>query len=37
MSTVYYITHPDVVISPDVPVEQWPLSLRGRAQAVAVM
>jgi broad specificity phosphatase PhoE len=32
MSTVYYITHPDVLISPDVPVDQWPLSLRGRAR-----
>ena len=25
-----FITHPDVVISPDVPVQQWPLSERGR-------
>ncbi len=24
------ITHPDVLISPDVPVPQWPLSERGR-------
>lgn len=27
---VYVITHPDVVIDPDVPVPQWPLSQRGR-------
>ena len=25
-----FITHPDVLISPDVPVPQWPLSERGR-------
>ena len=25
----YYITHPDVVIDPDVPVPQWPLSETG--------
>jgi broad specificity phosphatase PhoE len=32
MTTVYYITHPDVAISPNVPVDRWPLSLRGRAR-----
>jgi broad specificity phosphatase PhoE len=26
---VYFITHPDVVIDPEVPVPQWPLSPRG--------
>lgn len=26
----YFITHPDVVISRDVPVPRWPLSERGR-------
>lgn len=26
----YYITHPDVVMDPDVPVPQWPLNERGR-------
>ena len=26
----YYITHPDVVIDPEVPVPQWPLSEVGR-------
>jgi hypothetical protein len=30
MSTVYFITHPDVVIDPATPVTQWPLSQRGR-------
>jgi len=29
-STVYFITHPDVVIDPAKPVAQWPLSQRGR-------
>lgn len=27
---VYFITHPDVVVDPDVPVPRWPLSERGR-------
>lgn len=27
---VYFITHPDVVVDPDVPVPQWRLSERGR-------
>jgi broad specificity phosphatase PhoE len=27
---IYFITHPDVVIAPEVPVPQWPLSERGR-------
>ena len=27
---VYFITHPEVVIDPAVPVPQWPLSARGR-------
>jgi broad specificity phosphatase PhoE len=30
MQVVSFITHPDVVIDPDVPVTQWPLSARGR-------
>jgi hypothetical protein len=37
MSTVYFITHPDVVISPTVPVPQWPLSPRGRERMTAVL
>jgi len=27
---IYFITHPDVVIDPLIPVPQWPLSERGR-------
>jgi broad specificity phosphatase PhoE len=30
MRLVYFITHPDVIIDPAVPVPQWPLSPRGR-------
>lgn len=29
---IYFITHPDVVIDPTVPVPQWPLSVRGRSR-----
>jgi broad specificity phosphatase PhoE len=29
---IYFITHPDVVIDPAVPVPQWPLSERGRGR-----
>jgi broad specificity phosphatase PhoE len=36
MSTVYFITHPDVVIDPAVPVQEWPLSERGRARMKAL-
>jgi broad specificity phosphatase PhoE len=32
MPTVFFITHPDVVIDPAVPVSDWPLSDRGRAR-----
>src|SRR5262249_18510436 len=32
MKTVYFITHPEVVINPSVPVPQWPLSARGLAR-----
>jgi broad specificity phosphatase PhoE len=31
-ATVFYITHPDVVIDPGVPVTEWPLSARGLAR-----
>jgi broad specificity phosphatase PhoE len=27
---IYFITHPDVVIDPSIPVPQWPLSARGQ-------
>jgi broad specificity phosphatase PhoE len=30
--SIYFITHPDVVIDPTVPVPQWPLSERGRSR-----
>jgi broad specificity phosphatase PhoE len=30
MKLVYFITHPDVVIDPEIPVPRWPLSERGR-------
>lgn len=37
MPTLYYIAHPDVVKSPDVPVPRWPLSARGRARMTALL
>jgi broad specificity phosphatase PhoE len=30
--TIFFITHPDVVIDPGVPVSDWPLNERGRAR-----
>lgn len=32
MSTVWFITHPDVQIDANVPVPRWPLSERGRVR-----
>jgi broad specificity phosphatase PhoE len=32
MKTVYFITHPEVVIYPAVPVPRWPLSVQGLAR-----
>ncbi len=32
MKTIYFITHPNVVIDPDVPITQWPLSEAGLAR-----
>jgi broad specificity phosphatase PhoE len=32
---VYFITHPNVVIDPAVPVPEWPLSIRGRERMAA--
>jgi broad specificity phosphatase PhoE len=29
---IYFVTHPDVVIDPTIPVPQWPLSARGRSR-----
>ena len=37
MSLVYFITHPDVVIDPDVPVPQWPLSARGKERMKKIL
>ena len=37
MSTVYFITHPDVVIDPATPVLQWPLSERGRVRMLKML
>jgi broad specificity phosphatase PhoE len=34
--TIFFITHPDVVIDPDVPVPDWPLNERGRARMHAM-
>ena len=31
MPLIYYISHPDVVKDPAVPVPRWPLSARGGA------
>jgi hypothetical protein len=36
MGLLRYLSHPDVVVDPDVPVPQWHLSERGR-QRLAVM
>ena len=36
MSTVYFITHPDVAIDPSVPVADWPLNERGRSRMYAM-
>jgi broad specificity phosphatase PhoE len=37
MPTLYFITHPDVVIDPAVPVPDWPLSARGRSRMRAAL
>jgi broad specificity phosphatase PhoE len=36
LPTVFFITHPDVVIDPNIPVTDWPLNARGRARMQAV-
>ncbi len=33
MASIIFLTHPEVVIDPDVPVPEWPLSPVGRARA----
>lgn len=35
MSEVFFVTHPEVVIDPEIPVPDWPLSETGRARMVA--
>jgi broad specificity phosphatase PhoE len=37
MPLIYYISHPDVIKSPDVPVPRWPLSARGRERMTAML
>jgi broad specificity phosphatase PhoE len=36
MPSVFFITHPDVVIKPSVAIPDWPLSERGRARMRAM-
>ena len=35
--TVYFVTHPDVLIDPAITVSEWPLSLRGRERMAHVL
>ena len=37
MATVFFITHPDVLIDPAVPVPEWPLNARGVARMHAML
>ncbi len=37
MPTIYYISHPDVIKDPAVPVPRWPLSARGRQRMTAML
>ncbi len=37
MTDVYYISHPDVIKDPTVPVPRWPLSARGRERMTAML
>ncbi|HEX3346741.1 MAG TPA: histidine phosphatase family protein [Acetobacteraceae bacterium] len=36
-ATAFFLTHPDVVIDPAVPLPRWPLSDRGRARMQAAL
>lgn len=36
MAVLRYLSHPQVVIDPDVPVPDWPLSDQGRARVLAL-
>ena len=35
LPTVFFVTHPDVVIDPKIAVPRWPLSPRGRQRMIA--
>lgn len=37
VAAVYFITHPDVVIDPAVPIPDWPLSARGKARMAVAL
>jgi broad specificity phosphatase PhoE len=37
MATVFYLTHPDVLLDPSVPVPEWPLNARGLARMHAML
>jgi hypothetical protein len=37
MPSVFFITHPDVVINPSTPIADWPLNERGRARMRAMV
>jgi broad specificity phosphatase PhoE len=37
LASVYFISHPDVTIDPDVPVPEWPLSPRGRTRMASFL
>ena len=37
MATGYFITHPDVIIDPERPIERWALSPRGRERMQALL
>ncbi|HEV2557914.1 MAG TPA: histidine phosphatase family protein [Microvirga sp.] len=37
MARIVFVTHPEVVIDPAVPVPQWPLSAKGRARMEAFL
>jgi broad specificity phosphatase PhoE len=37
MAIAYFITHPDVVIDPSVPVSDWPLSSRGTRRMASLL
>jgi broad specificity phosphatase PhoE len=36
MARILFVTHPEVVIDPEVPVPRWPLSAKGRARMEAL-